>query len=428
MRSSSAGGSAPIVQGYGGVIFSLHGHGQSPFTGGDVLRAQILQHPLGEAQVRQMGLGLRHRGVGRRVRRLPVHGVAPPQEIAQEEPQGQAGREPAHQPPVRQADPPRRRGVAVVVQDPEGLIDPVEQPEIHRQQDPAQKNPLVFQQPQEKDRCIPGHHGPGALGAKGEAGPFCQGLEPLPKADQQGQEQQVAGQGQEKGQGGIGKPNGGVQNQGREEAEGPQQGKDPAGPEPGVFPGHGAKAQEEQHHPHRGQQVVQTPEIQGEGAENNGGEEVGHGGLLSQGWLLLPVLYRKQGGGRKPFRPKAPPEQTKPPPRKTFAAGGDPSIAQLFSHQDHLGLLGAAHGTPEDRQAVADPVGAFAVVALELLFQGAGGLALEPAGVQGGGHVPGPPEGFVKVLGHLVDPHQVADQLMGPQGGGDPVAGAVDID
>ena len=78
-------------------------------------------------------------------------------------------------------------------------------------------------------------------------------------------------------------------------------------------------------------------------------------------------------------------------------------------------------------QGAADALRAFAVIAF-VPPDGAGSLFAQPPGVFGGGHVAGPPEGGVVVGSQLVDAHDKVDLLMAEDGGGHPVARAVDVD
>ena len=100
---------------------------------------------------------------------------------------------------------------------------------------------------------------------------------------------------------------------------------------------------------------------------------------------------------------------------------------EAVSYTHLQGLSHPAQRPPQHRQPVADALGAAAVVTSQRLPLGAGGLAVQPPGVQGGGDVPGPPEGLLEGGGDFVAPHQVAHRLVGAGGGGDSVAGAVDV-
>ena len=85
--------------------------------------------------------------------------------------------------------------------------------------------------------------------------------------------------------------------------------------------------------------------------------------------------------------------------------------------------VGLSHSTTR----AADALRAFAVIAF-VPPDGAGSLFAQPPGVFGGGHVAGPPEGGVVVGSQLVDAHDKVDLLMAEDGGGHPVARAVDVD
>ena len=92
-----------------------------------------------------------------------------------------------------------------------------------------------------------------------------------------------------------------------------------------------------------------------------------------------------------------------------------------------MSLLRPAQRLPDHGQPVTDALGAVAVVAFQFVLH-AGRLPVQAAGVERRGDVPRPPEGLVKGLGQLVAAHEIVDALMGTGGGGDAVAGAVDVD
>ena len=100
--------------------------------------------------------------------------------------------------------------------------------------------------------------------------------------------------------------------------------------------------------------------------------------------------------------------------------------AQIFLYQQDEGLH-THHGAFQRQKAVADALGAIAVVTLQLAY-GTGGLAVQTAGVQGRGYIAGAEHSGFIALGDLVGADEEVQFLVTEGGGGNAVAGAVDVD
>ena len=95
---------------------------------------------------------------------------------------------------------------------------------------------------------------------------------PQAEAPHQAQQGQRYPQGRE-----IPGPDGGVHHPSHIKGGQIQQAQPPAEGKPAVFPPQGAEPQEQQHHSHGGEQVVQVPEVQGQGGQAGSPHDAHHG-------------------------------------------------------------------------------------------------------------------------------------------------------
>lgn len=119
-----------------------------------------------------------------------------------------------------------------------------------------------------------------AAGLRGQARLFLHRQQPSPEAEVQGEEQHRVHSG-ERGRDG-GREHGTLQNrciqdQRRKEVHCADHSDGKAAAEPAVFPPQGAKAQQQQHRPDGGEDVVQAQEVQGDRAQRHAEEDAVHG-------------------------------------------------------------------------------------------------------------------------------------------------------
>ena len=264
-----------------GEVNGVHDHPDGPVAGGQVLGAQVAQHVLREAQGKKMiPDGLRFLGPGG-VSRLPVHGVTAAEAVAAEAAQGQDRCQSQRQPAVRQAHRGRAQDVASLLQRPGEPEEAPEQEDIARQHGDAPEPALPAQAGGETEGGIPGHDAQGGVGLGREPRPPLYRPQPLPEAEELGQQKahlqhrQALGDCGHQHLGGI--DGAGVQGQQGDAVSRLRRREDEAGPEPAVLPPEGPVAQEQQQRAQGGQKILQAEEAQRHGPEGAAGEDPVHG-------------------------------------------------------------------------------------------------------------------------------------------------------
>lgn len=104
------------------------------------------------------------------------------------------------------------------------------------------------------------------------------------------------------------------------------------------------------------------------------------------------------------------------------------SVPQSFVDEHDFRRAVAVERAEHGYNPAADAVGAGAVVALHLLTERAGGLAVQAFGVEGSRDIPRAPEGAFGVRRNLVDARNQDHPLVAVEGCGNAVARTVDID
>ena len=242
-----------------GVILR-HGHdAQRAVTGGDVLRREVVEHRLRKAEIQQLLPDRRRLCLLGRVRGLPVHPIAAAEEIPQCAADAQHCGEHERDAPVRHPHRPRRDGVSGLVQCAGQPVKAAEDAPVAHEHGDRHDPARVVDGGEDAHERVPHDQRERAAGLRGQARLFLHRQQPSPEAEVQGEEQHCVYDG-ERGRDG-GREHGTLQNRRIQDQRGEKAGRadhsdGKAAAEPAVFPPQRAKAEQQQHRPDGGEDVV----------------------------------------------------------------------------------------------------------------------------------------------------------------------------